>query len=97
MTDTELLSLFKKQIQILTDALDDYLAVILQSRKEMLTREGITEESSNEYVQILLMQARYLYNKRNTNDGEPRALRFAKNNLLFSQKIREGGVGTCEV
>ena len=92
MTDTELLSLFKQQIQILTDALDEYLTQVLNARKDMIRREGIVEDlSSSEYVQILLMQAAYLYNKRDTGEGEPRALRFAKNNLLFSQKIQSEG------
>lgn len=92
MTDAELLELFKLQIQILTDALDEYLEHVLNARKGMIRREGIVEDlSSSEYIQILLMQAAYLYNKRDTGEGEPRALRFAKNNLLFSQKIHEGG------
>ena len=91
MSDAELLTLFKLQIQILTDALDDYLSQILKAREGMLTREGISrDKSSYEYIQILLMEARYLYNKRDTAEGEPRALRWAKNNLLFSQKISAG-------
>lgn len=92
MTDAELLILFKLQIQILTDALDEYLMQVLNARKDMIRREGIVEDlSSSEYIQILLMQAAYLYNKRDTGEGEPRALRFAKNNLLFSQKIQSEG------
>jgi hypothetical protein len=92
MTDAELLILFKLQIQILTDALDEYLMQVLNARKGMIRREGIVEDlSSSEYIQILLMQAAYLYNKRDTGEGEPRALRFAKNNLLFSQKIQSEG------
>ena len=92
MTDAELLALFKLQIQILTDTLDEYLMQVLNARKGMIRREGIVEDlSSSEYIQILLMQAAYLYNKRDTGEGEPRALRFAKNNLLFSQKIQSEG------
>ena len=92
MTDAELLALFKLQIQILTDALDEYLMQVLNAREGMIRREGIVEDlSSSEYIQILLMQAAYLYNKRDTGEGEPRALRFAKNNLLFSQKIQSEG------
>lgn len=90
MTDAQLLRLLKLQIQILTDALDEYLTQVLNARKDMIRREGIVEDlSSSEYVQILLMQAAYLYNKRDTGEGEPRSLRYRKNNLLFSQKIQE--------
>lgn len=88
MTDAQILALFKLQIQILTDALDSYLEHILSARKEMIAREGILADSSSEYYQILLMQAAYLYNKRETGEGEPRSLRYRKNNLLFSQKIQ---------
>lgn len=90
MTDAELLSLLKLQLQILTDALDSYLAFLLEASEEMIAREGIVLDlSSQESVSILLMQAMYLYNKRDTGEGEPPSLRRAKNNLLFSQKISE--------
>lgn len=90
MTDTELLTMLKLQLQILTDALDEYLEHLLEAAEGMIAREGITaDRSSAEYCQILLMQARYLYDKRETGEGEPRSLRFRKNNLLFSQKIQE--------
>lgn len=92
MTDAQILALFKLQIQILTDALDDYLNQVIDARKQMIRREGIeADASSAEYIQVLLMQAAYLYNKRDTAEGEPRALRYAKNNLLFSQKIQNYG------
>ena len=92
MTDAQILALFKLQIQILTDALDDYLNQVIDAREQMIRREGIeADASSAEYIQVLLMQAAYLYNKRDTGEGEPRALRFAKNNLLFSQKIQSEG------
>lgn len=90
MTDLELLTLLKLQLQILTDALDSYLAYLLDARKELIQREGIVLDlSSQESVAVVLMEARYLYNKRDTGEGEPRALRWRKNNLLFSQKISE--------
>lgn len=91
MSDAEILTLLKLQIQILTDALDTYLLQIIEARKQMIRREGILADSSAEYVQIVLMQSAYLYNKRDTGEGEPRALRYAKNNLLFSQKIQSEG------
>lgn len=89
MTDAQLLRLLKLHLQILTDAFDSYLEHILAAREDMIAREGILADSSSEYYQILLMQAAYLYNKRETGEGEPRSLRYRKNNLLFSQKIQE--------
>ena len=96
MSASELLSLFKLQIQILTDAFDSYLLTILEAAQDMMRREGITvDTSSPECVQVILMQASYLYDKRKTGEAEPRRLRYAKNNLLFSQKIREGFAEDC--
>ena len=96
MSVSELLSLFKLQIQILTDAFDSYLLTILEAAQDMMRREGITvDTSSPECVQVILMQASYLYDKRKTGEAEPRRLRYAKNNLLFSQKIREGMAEDC--
>lgn len=90
MTDLELLTLLKLQLQILTDALDVYLGHLLEAAEGMISREGIVpDRSSAEYIQVLLMQAQFLYDKRETGEGEPRSLRFRKNNLLFSQKIQE--------
>ena len=91
MSASELLALFKLQIQILTDAFDTYLLTILEAAQDMMEREGIVvDTSSPECVQVILMQASYLYDKRKTGEAEPRRLRYAKNNLLFSQKIRQG-------
>lgn len=89
MNDNELLTLFKYQIQIMTDVLDPLLTHTLNAAKQMVSREGIVDDGSVEYYQIVVMQAAYLYNRRDTNDGEPRQLRFAKNNLLFAQKVNE--------
>lgn len=90
MTDTELLTILKLNLQLITDALDSYLAFLIESAKEMITREGIVLDlATRESVNIVIMQASYLYNKRDTGEGEPPSLRWRKNNLLFSQKISE--------
>ena len=96
MTDRQLLTLLKLQIQILTNDFDEYLTHIIDAAKEMVQREGIVLDTSAECGQVVVMQAAYLYNKRNTNEGEPRSLRYRKNNLLFSQKIKRGGGDSCE-
>lgn len=69
---------------------DDYLRMLITSAQEMITREGITLTNSIEDGNLVVMYAAYLYRKR--ADGEPvmpRMLRYALNNRLFSQKVRE--------
>ena len=94
MTDADLLTILKQQLQILTDALDSFLSHLISVAKQMVATEGINDDNSQEYYHIVIMQARYLYNKRDTGEGEPRSLRYAKNNKLFAQKIEayEGNV-----
>ena len=91
MTDAEMLIVLKLQLQILTDALDSFLSHLISVARQMVATEGIIDDGSAEFDHIVIMQAQYLYNKRDTGDGEPRSLRYAKNNFLFSQKIQAFG------
>ena len=63
-----------------------------------MAREGIAEDSSSEYDSCQVMYAAYLFRKRaagtaggkDSETAMPRFLRYALNNLLFSQKAVEG-------
>lgn len=61
--------------------------------------EGVTDYTEPEEINVIIMQAAYYYRQRVSNSenkmttalhpqGEPYMLRIAKNNLLFSQKMR---------
>ena len=41
---------------------------------------------SSEQGNLIVMYASYLYRERVTNEGMPRALRYALNNAIFAQK-----------
>ena len=92
MTDATILEMTKSNLQIVqgNTLQADYLRMLITSAQEMITREGITLTNSIEDGNLVVMYAAYLYRKR--ADGEPvmpRMLRYALNNRLFSQKVRE--------
>lgn len=92
MTDATILEMTKSNLQIVqgNTLQDNYLRMLITSAQEMITREGITLTNSIEDGNLVVMYAAYLYRKR--ADGEPvmpRMLRYALNNRLFSQKVRE--------
>lgn len=84
MTELELLKL---DLQLLTTAYDGYLSHLLTVARQMIGREGITLEDTQEDTLLVVMYAAYLYRKRNADEtGMPRMLRWALNNRLFSEK-----------
>lgn len=92
MTDATILDMTKANLQIVqgNTLQDEYLQMLITSARQMITREGITLTDSIEDGNLVVMYAAYLYRKR--ADGEPvmpRMLRYALNNRLFSQKVRE--------
>ena len=81
------LMLLKKDLQMTTKANDEYLDFLLSKAKELMEREGIREEDTNEYAGI---QIDYVFRKRaSAQTAMPRFLRWEMNNLLISQKARQ--------
>ena len=84
------LMLLKKDLQMTTKANDEYLDFLLSKAKELMEREGIHEEDTNEYAGIQIDYAAYLFRKRaSAQTAMPRFLRWEMNNLLISQKARQ--------
>ena len=94
MANPGLVARLKLNLSLTTKAYDDYLGQLLDAASGMIAREGINLNTKCEDdAQILFMYAAYLFRKRaEDNPVMPRMLRYALNNRLFSQKIREGGV-----
>ena len=107
MTNTELLSMLKLNLEIITDYMDAEartakeaeLTQYLNAAREYITREGIDiEEDSVGDAMILVMYASWLYERRksdNSYGAMPRMLRWALNNRLFEQDIN--GSNTSKV
>ncbi len=107
MNNLEMLVMLKSNLEIATSVHDTYLGQLLEVGYKEIKIEGIKidkvaapEGADYSYsiedigdVNLIIMYAAYLYRKR-ADEGAPqmpRMLRYALNNRLFSQKIKEGG------
>ncbi|MBR3280167.1 MAG: hypothetical protein IKG01_14880 [Lachnospiraceae bacterium] len=103
MNAQEKLTILKHDLQMLTSANDPYLSFLLDSAEAMIRREGISDDGTADYNAVVIQYAAYLFRKRAGNTtgsggfaadgGEtamPRFLRYALNNLRFSQGISNG-------
>lgn len=92
MTNETILAMLKVNLQIIAgNTLQDaYLQNLIETAKQMITREGITLADTIEDGNLVVMYAAYLYRKRaDDSPVMPRMLRYALNNRLFSQKVSE--------
>lgn len=90
MTETDLLKLLKLNLGMITTVYDDYLAHLLLTSRELISREGISLRDTPEDNELIVMYAAYLYRKRaEDNPPMPRMLRWALNNRLFSEKVSQ--------
>ncbi len=83
--DELILKLLKMDLMIQSERLDDYLKVLVQTAKELISREGIDLQESYEDSLLVEMYAAYLYRKRKEDVAMPRMLRFALNNRLLGE------------
>lgn len=87
MTDNEILTVLKVDLQLSTDKLDPYLLQLIGAAKSYIAAEGIALTCSSGDGMLVEMYAAYLYRRRREeNVTMPRMLRYALNNRLFSQK-----------
>ena len=90
MTDADLLTMLRTDLQNPPGLLNDYLDFLIKSAKEQIEEKGITLDSSAvKDSHLVVMYASWLYRKRNTNDGMPRMLQYALHSRLVHEK---GGV-----
>ena len=87
MTDEEIRTVLKVDLQISTDKMDVYLDKVIDAAKSYIATEGINLDCSTGDGMLVEMYAAYLYRRRREeNVTMPRMLRWALNNRLFSQK-----------
>ncbi len=95
MDDKVKLAILKQDLQLLTDANDEYLILLMDFARKAIIREGIKFPETDEGIELgmaAVNYAAYLYRKRSsTETAMPRYLRYELNNLLFSQKARTNG------
>lgn len=89
MTDEEILTVLKVDLQISTEKMDSYLGRVIEAARSYIRAEGITLDCSAGDGMLVEMYAAYLYRRRREeNVAMPRMLRWALNNRLFSEKAR---------
>lgn len=102
MTDAEILTMSKANLQLLTPAFDTFLSQLIAVSKTEIEREGITLDLDDiADCNLVVMYTSFLYRRRAENNENtaywteanqyfdmPRMLRHALNNRLFSQKMR---------
>lgn len=102
MNDADILLMLKANLEMATTSHDTYLNQLLDVAFKAIQEEGIKiEKIASEVadyeiediqdVNLMVMYAAYLFRKR-ADEGSPqmpRMLRYALNNRLFSQKMKE--------
>ena len=92
MTDDEIMTALKIDLQISTDKMDAYLGQLIHAARAYIQTEGIDLNASTGDGMLVEMYAAYLYRRRREeNVAMPRMLRWALNNRLFAQKSGESG------
>ena len=87
MTDSDLLTMLRSDLQNPPGLVNDYLSFLINSSKEQIADKGITLNlTSNEDCHLIIMYASWLYRKRNSNDGMPHMLRYALHSRLVHEK-----------
>jgi hypothetical protein len=64
---------------------EEYLAQLLRAAKANLTRQGLREDQSADYYQLVVSTAAWLYRKRANGEPEPLFLRRMRLDMLMSQ------------
>ena len=91
MTDEQILSMTKLNLQLTGTAFNGYLSeLVIPAAKKAIGQEGITLDLTDlNDCNIVVMYASYLYRRRADSDaGMPRMLRYALNNRLFAEKAK---------
>lgn len=92
MSKDDILTILKANLDLLQVS-NERLAFLnhcIDSAITFMEREGVSFSSpySIEDGSLIVMYASYLFNKRKTDEGMPRMLRWALNNRLFAQKMQ---------
>ena len=89
MNENLKLLILKQNLQLSTNANDEYLKTLIEQAKSLMKREGINEDGSQDYEMAAIDYAAYLFRKRASREMQmPKHLRYVLNNILFSQKSK---------
>lgn len=88
-----LLSMLKVDLGIMaTTAYDERLGQYLENAATSIAEEGATLDLDIlKDKQLVVMYAAWTWRKRDSGEGMPRMLRYALNNRIFSEKVKDNG------
>lgn len=88
-----LLSMLKVDLGIMaTTAYDERLGQYLENAAASIAEEGATLDLDIlKDKQLVVMYAAWTWRKRDSGEGMPRMLRYALNNRIFSEKVKNNG------
>lgn len=88
-TIAAMLPMLKIDLGITSNAYNERLTQYLTAAVDSIEREGADLDDGIESQQIVIMYAAWQWRRRDTGEGMPRMVRYAINNLIFSQKASE--------
>ena len=87
-----MLQMLKTDLGITASAYDERLGQYLDAAQKRIVEEGVTLDTNDiGDMQIIVMYAAWMWRRRDTMEGMPRMLRYALNNRVFSEKMKEEG------
>ena len=92
MSNNEILTVLKTDLEIAVSSRDDLLNNIIDLAKAAIEREGITIQDNTEDGMLVERYAAFLFRKRREDTvSMPRNLRYSLNNRLLSEKAKNDG------
>ena len=87
-----MLQMLKTDLGITASAYDERLGQYLDAAQKRIAEEGVTLDTNDVGdMQIIVMYAAWMWRRRDTMEGMPRMLRYALNNRVFAEKMKEEG------
>lgn len=87
-----MLQMLKTDLGITASAYDERLGQYLDAAQKRIAEEGVTLDTNDiGDMQIIVMYAAWMWRRRDTMEGMPRMLRYALNNCVFAEKMKEEG------
>lgn len=90
ITDAQKLTMLKTDLGISVNSYDTRLSQYIKAAEASIEREGVTlDDEAIDDVQLTVMYAAWMWQKRDSGEGMPRMLRYKLNNRIFSEKMKE--------
>lgn len=88
MTAEQMVNMLKVDLGITSTAYDERLQQYIETAGAEIEREGAHIDPDRiDHSNLVIMYAAWMWRKRDTGEGMPRMIRYALNNLVFSQKM----------